>query len=108
MATPPTKITFFEMLIPLIVSGKKTITIRDESESHYAPGSQVEVFTLETDKKVCDIEILSVASIQFDEISAFHAEQEALELSRLKTLIREIYPDIDQLYVITYKLVNNA
>ncbi|MEJ2766002.1 N(4)-acetylcytidine aminohydrolase [Photobacterium sp. MCCC 1A19761] len=107
MTTPPTKITFFEMLTPLIVSGKKTITIRDESESHYVPGTQVEVFTLETDEKVCDIEILSVEPLQFDDINEFHAEQEALELSKLKTLIREIYPDIDQLYAITYKLINN-
>ena len=47
----PTKILFFEFLTPLISSGKKTITIRDESESHYVPGTQVEVFTLEKTKK---------------------------------------------------------
>lgn len=52
MSQVPTKITFFEWLAPLIVSGNKTITIRDESESYYLPGSQVEVFTLETNKKV--------------------------------------------------------
>lgn len=99
------KITFFEFLTPLVRSGKKTITIRDKSESHYVVGSQVEVFTLETDQKVCDIEIVSVAPIKFDEINEFHAQQESLALPRLKDLIKKIYPDINELFVITYKLM---
>ena len=37
----PSKITFFEFLTPLIKAGKKTITIRDASEAHYVPGSEV-------------------------------------------------------------------
>jgi len=94
MSQAPTKITFFEFLTPLITSGMKTITIRDEAESHYVPGTQVEVFTLETDKKVCEIKILSVEPLQ-----------EALPLDELKRLIGEIYPDLDQLYMISYELV---
>ncbi|TOO01531.1 ASCH domain-containing protein, partial [Vibrio parahaemolyticus] len=39
MSSHPTKITFFEFLTPLITSGQKTITIRDESESHYVPNT---------------------------------------------------------------------
>ena len=74
MSSHPTKITFFEFLTPLITAGKKTITIRDESESHYVPNTEVEVFTLETDRKVCDIKILSVAPLKFDDINEFHAE----------------------------------
>lgn len=105
MSSHPTKITFFELLTPLITSGKKIITIRDESESHYVPGTEVEVFTLETNRKVCDIRILSVEPIQFDEINEFHADQEAIELPELKQLIREIYPDTDTLFVIEYKLL---
>jgi N4-acetylcytidine amidohydrolase len=99
------KITFFGFLTPLITSGKKTITIRDKSESHYVVGSQVEVFTLETDQKVADIEILSVEPLKFDDINEFHAQQEALALTRLKQLIKEIYPDTNELFVITYKLM---
>ena len=34
----PTKISFFEFLTPLISSGKKTITIRDKTESNYVVG----------------------------------------------------------------------
>ncbi|GGJ00858.1 UPF0267 protein [Shewanella hanedai] len=105
MKAAPTKITFFEFLTPFVASGKKTITIRDESECHYVPGTQVEVFTLETDIKVCDIEIESVNPIQFSEINEFHAEQEYLELGRLKEIISEVYPNTEQLYVISYKLV---
>lgn len=105
MKAAPTKITFFEFLTPFIVSGKKTITIRDESECHYVPGTQVEVFTLETDIKVCDIEILSVEPLQFNEINEFHAEQEYLPLPKLKEIISSVYPDTEQLYLISYKLV---
>ncbi|HHK8637368.1 N(4)-acetylcytidine aminohydrolase [Vibrio parahaemolyticus] len=105
MSSHPTKITFFEFLTPLITSGQKTITIRDESESHYVPNTEVEVFTLETDRKVCDIKILSVEPLNFDEINEFHAEQEAIELPKLKQLIREIYPNIDKLFVIKYELI---
>lgn len=105
MIDVPDRITFFEFLTPLITSGKKTITIRDKSESHYVVGSQVEVFTLETSQKVCDIEIESVEAIKFDDINELHAQQESLELQRLKDLIKEIYPDTNELFVITYKLI---
>jgi len=105
MTDIPDKITFFEFLTPLIRSGKKTITIRDKSESHYHVGSQVAVFTLETEQKVCDIEIVSVEPIKFEQINEFHAQQESLALQRLKELIKEIYPDTNELFVITYKLM---
>ncbi|PFG57849.1 hypothetical protein ATG66_0347 [Vibrio sp. ES.051] len=105
MSSHPTKITFFEFLTPLITSGKKTITIRDESESHYVPNTVVEVFTLETDRKVCDIKILSVKPLKFYEINEFHAEQEAMELPKLKKLIREIYPNTETFFVIEYELI---
>lgn len=105
MITAPNKITFFKFLTPLITSGKKTITIRDKSESHYTVGSIVEVFTLEDNLKVCEIEIDSVEPIQFNEITQYHAAQECLSLPELKTLIRKIYPNTEQLYVISYKLI---
>ena len=106
MNQAPTKITFFEFLTPLITAGKKTITIRDEAESHYVPGTQVEVFTLETDRKVGEIKILSVEPLNYDDINQFHAEQEALPLDELKRLIAEIYPNLNELYMISYELVS--
>lgn len=105
MKETPTSISFFEILTPFVASGKKTITIRDESECHYVPGTQVEVFTLETNVKVCDIEIISVEPILFSEINEFHAQQEYLELPKLKEIIAGVYPNTEQLYVISYKLV---
>ncbi|MBM7071216.1 ASCH domain-containing protein [Shewanella sp. 202IG2-18] len=104
MDRAPTKITFFERFEPIIVSGDKTITIRDESESHYVPGTSVSVHTLETDRHFCDITILSVIPIKFDELNEFHAQQEYMALPELKKIIREIYPDIEDLYVISYQL----
>ncbi len=73
-----------------------------------SPGPEVEVFTLETNRKVCNIRILSVEPIQFDEINEFHAEQEAIELPELKQLIREIYLDTETLFVIEYKLLEKS
>ena len=102
----PSKITFFEFLTPLIKTGQKTITIRDASEADYVPGSNVSVYTLETNEKVCNIRILSVQPLSFDDISQHHAEQEAMDLDRLKTLIREIYPNTDSLFEIRYELIN--
>jgi uncharacterized protein YqfB (UPF0267 family) len=102
----PSKITFFEFLTPLIKAGKKTITIRDASEAHYVPGSSVAVYVLETNEKVCNIRILSVEPLAFDDINQGHAEQEYMDLDRLKTLIREIYPNTDSLFEIHYTLID--
>lgn len=98
-------ITFFERLRPLIESGLKTITIRDKSESHYVPGSIVSVHTLETGEYFCDIEIQSVDAVRFENINDTHAQQEFLPLSKLKALLKDIYPGEDVLYVISYRLV---
>lgn len=99
----PTKITFFEWLIPFVEEGKKTITIRDEAESHYVPGTEVDVHVLETDRKVCRIRIESVERITFGQINEDHAMQEYMDLPRLKRVIKDIYPDTDKLFVISYK-----
>ena len=99
------KITFFSFLMPSITAGEKTITIRDETERNYEPGSVVGVFTLETDRKVCDIRIESVEPLRFEDIGEFHARQESMELGELKRLIREIYPDTDSLYMISFNKV---
>lgn len=101
----PETITFFERLLPLVISGEKVITIRDKSESYYVPGSFVKVYALETNKYYTDIEILSVQPISYDDISEYHAQQEAMTLDTLKKLIREIYPTEQSLYVISYRLI---
>ena len=44
-------ITFFERFEPDILAGKKTITIRDEPDSHYEVGSIVRAVTDETGRE---------------------------------------------------------
>ncbi|MCG7588030.1 N(4)-acetylcytidine aminohydrolase [Photobacterium sp. OFAV2-7] len=102
--TIPTTMLFFERFEADILAGKKTITIRDESENNYVPGTVVRVSTLEEGREFCSLEILSVEPILFDDLSDFHAQQENMSLPVLKDVIQEIYPGIEQLYVISYKL----
>ena len=99
------KITFFERFEADILSGKKTITIRDEAEKDYAPNSVVQVSTYENDRWFCALKIQSVDAIAFSQLSEFHAQQENMTLPELKNVIQEIYPDVEHLYVISYELI---
>jgi N4-acetylcytidine amidohydrolase len=101
----PTTMTFFERFEADILSGKKTITIRDETEKHYVSGTIVKVSTLEDGREFCRLEILSVLPILLSELSSFHAAQENMTLAALNSVIQDIYPGIQQLYVVSYKLV---
>ena len=105
MKTAPTTMTFFERFEADILSGKKVITIRDESESDYVVGTEVEVSTYEDNRRFCRLAINSVDPIMFDELNLYHAEQENMTLEELKNIIEEIYPNKGQLYVISYQLV---
>ncbi|OAN18110.1 ASCH domain-containing protein [Photobacterium jeanii] len=105
MQTAPTEMTFFERFEADILASKKTITIRDEAESHYKVGSVVDVSTYEDDRWFCQLKILDVSPIQFSALNDFHAEQENMTLDELKAVIHDIYPGIEQLYVVTYQLV---
>lgn len=100
----PTEISFYQRFEADILAGRKTITIRDESEKHFKPGSKVKVYTFETNRWFCDLEIESVVPIRFDQLSGIHAEQENMTLEELKAVIREIYPKVNDLYVITFQL----
>ncbi|WP_019616886.1 N(4)-acetylcytidine aminohydrolase [Psychromonas ossibalaenae] len=105
--TIPTEMTFFARFEEDILAGKKTITLRDESERDYVPGSRVKVFTLEEKREFCSLDILSVEPLLFNDLNQFHAEQENMTLPVLKDLIQEIYPGIKQLYMVTYKLADS-
>ncbi|QSX33547.1 ASCH domain-containing protein [Shewanella avicenniae] len=105
MADYPETITFFEWLAPKIIAGDKHITIRNYAESHYRPGSRVTAYTLETHQRIADIEILAVEPLFIEDINQQHAEQEGLALEQLQGLIRRIYPDQQQLYVISFRLL---
>ncbi|WP_028115940.1 N(4)-acetylcytidine aminohydrolase [Ferrimonas senticii] len=99
-----TEMTFFERFEADILSGKKTITIRDEAEKNFEVGSVVEVSTFEDGRHFCRLQINAVEPILFSELTDYHAEQENMTLPQLKAVIDEIYPGIQQLYVISYQL----
>ncbi|MCW8329790.1 N(4)-acetylcytidine aminohydrolase [Photobacterium sp. SDRW27] len=103
----PTEMSFFERFEHDIVTGMKTITIRDEAESHYVPGSRVNVVTFEEGRQFCKLDIKSVEPILLNELSEFHAEQENMTLPQLREVIEEIYPGLQQLFVVSFTLVKN-
>ncbi|MFT5924189.1 MAG: hypothetical protein ACI9LE_001186 [Paraglaciecola sp.] len=100
------KITFFERFEADILHGKKTITIRDESEKYYAINSIVQVSTFENNRWFCTLKIKDVVAIDFNQLSDFHAKQENMTLPELQTVIQKIYPNVKSLYVISYEVVN--
>lgn len=99
------KITFFSRFEADILSGKKTITIRDKAESYFQPNQELEVFTNETDRFFARIKVISVTPIQYDELNEQHALQENMSLPQLKAVIREIYPNDNEFFVIHYQLI---
>lgn len=99
-----TEITFFERFEADILSGKKTITIRDELEKDFTANTRVQVSTFETRRWFCEVVIEDVQPIRFEQLSEFHAQQENMTLDELKKVITEIYPNVNDLYVISYTL----
>lgn len=99
------KMTFFQRFEADILAGKKTITIRDKSESYFQPSQVLEVFTNETDRFFAKIEVLSVTSIHFSDLNESHAKQENMTLSELQRVIKQIYPDDNEFFVIQFKLL---
>ncbi|AJE08806.1 N(4)-acetylcytidine aminohydrolase [Mannheimia haemolytica] len=99
------KITFFSRFEADILSGKKTITIRDKSESYFQPNQELAVFTNETDRFFANIKVLSVTPIVFDELNEQHAKQENMSLAELKQVIREIYPNDNAFFLIEFTLI---
>ncbi|WP_373818040.1 N(4)-acetylcytidine aminohydrolase [Glaesserella sp.] len=100
------KITFFSRFEADIVNGKKTITIRDKSESYFQPQQKLEVLTLETNRLFAKIRVLTVTPVQFEQLNETHAKQENMTLPRLKQVIKEIYPNDDDFFVIEFELLN--
>lgn len=100
-----TKITFFERFEHDILSGAKTITLRDNTESHVAAGQILPVSTLETDRWFCDIQIIEVTPIKLAELTDVHAVQENMTLPQLRHVIAEIYPGLEQLFLIRFTVL---
>lgn len=99
-------ITFYQRFEADILAGRKTITIRDKSESHFKSGDILRVGRFEDNGYFCTIEVLSVEPITLDELTEQHAKQENMALEELKQLIPQIYPNEQQFYIIEFKLKN--
>ncbi|EOY0167624.1 N(4)-acetylcytidine aminohydrolase [Escherichia coli] len=99
----PNDITFFQRFLDDILAGRKTITIRDESESHLKTGDVLRVGRFEDDGYFCTIEVTATSTVTLDTLTEKHAEQENMTLTELKKVIADIYPDQTQFYVIEFK-----
>lgn len=86
-----------------ILAGRKTITIRDASESHFKAGDVLRVGRFEDDGYFCTIEVTGTSTVTLDTLNEKHAQQENMSLDELKRVIAEIYPNQTQFYVIDFK-----
>ncbi|OBX48373.1 N(4)-acetylcytidine aminohydrolase [Haemophilus haemolyticus] len=97
-------ITFYQRFEADILAGRKTITIRDKSESYFKAGDILRVGRFEDNQYFCTIEVLSVSPITLDKLTELHAKQENMRLEELKEVIQGIYPNEEQFFVIKFKL----
>ena len=98
-------ITFYQCFEADILAGRKTITIRDKSESYFKAGDILHVGRFEDNQYFCTIEVLSVLPITLDELTEQHAKQENMGLDKLKEVIQEIYPNENQFWMIEFYLI---
>ena len=99
----PNDITFFQRFQDDILAGRKTITIRDESESHFKTGDILRVGRYEDDGYFCTIRVVATSTVTLDTLSEIHAQQENMTLAQLREVITEIYPEEKQFYVIEFE-----
>ncbi|ADO47127.1 N(4)-acetylcytidine aminohydrolase [[Enterobacter] lignolyticus] len=99
----PNDITFFQRFQEDILAGRKTITIRDASESHFKTGDVLRTGRYEDDVYFCTIEVTGTSTVTLDTLTDTHAQQENMTLRQLRTVIEEIYPGQNQFYVIEFK-----
>ena len=101
----PNDITFFQRFQDDILSGRKTITIRNAAESHFKVGDVLRVGRYEDDGYFCTISVVATSTVTLATLSERHAQHENMTLAQLRQVITEIYPDEEQFYVIEFKLL---
>ena len=104
---PCRRITFFKRFQDDILSGKKTITIRDSSRCYYQHGSVVEVFTLEK-RVVCQVKILAIERIMFADLGEVHAKSENMTLEELREELAKFTPAFEEFFIISYALTSTT
>ena len=98
-------ITFYQRFEADILAGRKTITIRDKSESHFKAGDILRVGRFEDNQYFCTIEVLNVSPITLDKLTEQHAAQENMGLEELKEVILGIYPNEEQFFIIAFRKI---
>ncbi|MGF1700191.1 N(4)-acetylcytidine aminohydrolase [Photobacterium makurazakiensis] len=88
-----------------ILAGDKTITIRDEADSHYEIGRTIDAVIYEEGRVFGQLQVLGVEPVLLSELNANHAFEENMTLEQLKDVLEEIYPGTEQLYVVSFKLI---
>ena len=99
-------ITFYQRFEADILTGRKSITIRDKSESHFKAGDILRVGRSEDNQYFCTIEVLSVSPITLDELTEQHAKQENMTLGELREVIQGIYLKEELFYLIKFKIIS--
>lgn len=99
-------ITFYQRFEADILAGRKTITIRDKSESHFKVGDILRVGRFEDNQYFCTIKVLSVEPIMLDNLTEQHAAQENMGLDELREVIRGIYPNENLFFIIDFRISN--
>ena len=95
-------ITFYRRFAADILNGEKTITIRDAEANYFENGDVVHAYTFETRELFATLAIHSIEKLNFEELNNQHAAQENMTLVELRAIIKQIYPDDCQLYLITF------
>ena len=98
-------ITFYQRFEADILAGRKTVTIRDKSESHFKAGDILRVGRFEDNQYFCTIEVLNVSPITIDELTEQHAAQENMSLVELREVIKTIYPNENEFFMINFHLL---
>ena len=112
-------ITFYQRFEADILAERKTITIRDKSESHFKAGDILRVGRFEDDQYFCTIEVLSVSQITLDELTdwilnggieeewdSYLANLKNMGLDELREVIRGIYPNENLFFIIDFRISN--
>ena len=97
-------ITFYQRFEADILARRKTITIRDKSESHFKAGDILRAGRFEDNQYFCTIEVLSVSLITLDKLTEQHAAQENMSLVELRKVIKAIYPSESEFFILKFKI----
>lgn len=98
------KLTFFQRFENDILSGRKTITVRDAAESWPRAGETLDIHTYEDDRWFCRLRVLEVSPLALADFDETHAVQENMSLPALRQVIAEIYPGQTQFWLIRFVL----